>query len=124
MQKPLHLCHLIFDKDLKAIQRRRKSLFNKWSWESWSCMCVSVTQLCPTLREPVDCSLPVSSVYGIFQARILEWIAISFSRGSSRPRDQTWVSCIAGRESCIPACKKKKKRKKELRPSPHIIHKK
>ena len=38
-----------------------------------------------------------SSVHGIFQARILEWVAISFSRGSSRPRDQTWVSCIAGR---------------------------
>ena len=43
------------------------------------------------------CSLPGSSVHGIFQARILEWVAISFSRGSSRPRDGTQVSCIAGR---------------------------
>ena len=42
----------------------------------------SVTKLCPTLCEPVDCSLPGSSVYGISQARILEWIAISFSKGS------------------------------------------
>ena len=44
----------------------------------------------------VDCSPPDSSVHGISQERILEWIAISFSRGSSPPRDQTQVSCIAG----------------------------
>ena len=44
----------------------------------------------------MDCSPPGSSVHGIFQAKILEWFAISFSRGSSRPRDQTWVSCTAG----------------------------
>ena len=47
--------------------------------------------------HPVDCSPPGSSVYRIFQARIVEWIAISFSRGSSRPRNQTKVSCVAGR---------------------------
>ena len=45
----------------------------------------------------MDCRLPGSSVRGIFQARVLEWVAISFSRGSSWPRDQTQVSCIAGR---------------------------
>ena len=45
----------------------------------------------------MDCSLPGFSVHGIFQARVLEWVAISFSRGSSWPRDQTQVSCIAGR---------------------------
>ena len=44
----------------------------------------------------MDCSLPGSSVHGIFQARVLEWVAISFSRGSFWPRDQTWVSRIAG----------------------------
>ena len=44
----------------------------------------------------MDCSPPGSSVHGILQARILEWVAISFSRGSSRLRDQTQVSCIAG----------------------------
>ena len=43
------------------------------------------------------CSQPGTSVHGILQERILEWVAISFSRGSSRPRDRTWVSCIAGR---------------------------
>ena len=45
----------------------------------------------------MDCSLPASSVHGIFQARLLEWVAISFSRGSSWPRDWTSISCIAGR---------------------------
>ena len=44
---------------------------------------VLVTQLCPTLRDPMHCSLPGSSVHGILQARILEWVAIPFSRGSS-----------------------------------------
>ena len=50
-----------------------------------------------TLCDPMDCSLPGSSVYGIFQARILEWVAISFSRRSSQPRDWNRVSRIVGR---------------------------
>ena len=49
------------------------------------------------LCDPMNCRLPGSSVHGIFQARVLEWVAISFSRGSFWPRDWTWVSCIAGR---------------------------
>ena len=57
----------------------------------------SLTQLCPTLCNPVDCSPPGSFVCGILQARILEWVAISFSRASSRHRDRTQVFCIAGR---------------------------
>ena len=61
------------------------------------CCCCLVAQSCPTLYDPMDCSPPGSSVHGISQARILEWVTISFSRESSRPRDQTWVSCIAGR---------------------------
>ena len=56
-----------------------------------------VTQPCPTLYNPIDCSPPEFSVHRILQARVLEQGAISFSKGSSRPRDQTWVSCIAGR---------------------------
>ena len=56
-----------------------------------------VAQLCPTLCDPKDCSPPDSSVHEILQARILEWAAIPFSRGSSRPRDRAQVSCIAGR---------------------------
>ena len=56
-----------------------------------------VTQSCLTLCDPIDCSLPGSSVHGIFQAIVLEWVAISFSRGSAQPRDQTCISPI----SCI-----------------------
>ena len=59
--------------------------------------CVLVTELCLTLCEPMDCSPPGFSVHGILQARILEWIAIPFSRGTSQPRDQTLGSYIAGR---------------------------
>ena len=52
----------------------------------------SVTPLCPTLCDSIDCSLPGSSVPGIFQARILEWVAVSYSGGSSWPRDWTLIS--------------------------------
>ena len=60
---------------------------------------------CPTLCDPMDCSPPGSSVLGILQARILEWVAISFSRGSSQPTDRTcvsYVSCV-GRQVLLPA---------------------
>ena len=60
-----------------------------------------VAQSCPTLFDPMDCSLPGSSVHGIFQAIVLEWIAISFSRGSSWPRDRTWVSRIVDRRFTV-----------------------
>ena len=55
-----------------------------------------VPQLCLTLCNLMDCSPPGFSVHGILQARILEWVAMPSSRGSSRPRNQTVVSCIAG----------------------------
>ena len=58
---------------------------------------VSHSIMSDSLWPPMDYSPPGSSVHGILQARILEWLAISFSRGSSWPKDQTWVSCIAGR---------------------------
>ena len=58
---------------------------------------VLVAQSCPTLCNPTDCSPPGSSVHGILQVRILEWVAIYFFRGSSLPRDWTQVSCIADR---------------------------
>ena len=60
-----------------------------------------VAQSCPTLCDPMDCSLPGSSIHGIFQARILKWIAISFSRRSSQPRDWKQVSHIVGRHFTI-----------------------
>ena len=60
-----------------------------------------VAQSCPTLCDPMDCSLPGCSVHGIFQARVLEWVAISFSRRSSQPRDRTRVSHIVGRRFIV-----------------------
>jgi len=69
-------------------------------WSKLLRVCVRtclVTQSCPTLCDPMSCSSPDPSVCGIFQARILEWVASSYSRGSSRSRDQTRVSCV----SCI-----------------------
>ena len=65
-----------------------KSKEVKWS---------EVAQLCLTLGDPMDYNPPGSSIRGIFEARVLEWVAIFFSRGSSQPRDQTQVSGIAGR---------------------------
>ena len=60
------------------------------------CVCVLVAQSCLTLCDSMDCS-PPDSVHRILQARILEWVPIPFSRGSSQPRDGTPVSCTAGR---------------------------
>ena len=61
------------------------------------CVCMLIARFCPILCDPVDCSPPGPSVHEILQARILEKVAISSSRGFSPPRDQTQVSCIAGR---------------------------
>ena len=62
----------------------------------WYVVCVcSVTRLCPTLCNPTDCSPPGSCVRGIFQARILEWAPVSYSRGSFQFRDRIHVSCVS-----------------------------
>ena len=58
---------------------------------------VLVAWSCPTLCDPMGCSPPGFSIHGILQARILQWVAIPFSRGTSQPRDRTLVSCLAGR---------------------------
>ena len=63
-------------------------------------VCISsvlVTELGPTFFDPINCSLPGSTVDGIFRAMILEWVAISISRGSSWLRDRTWTSWTTGR---------------------------
>ena len=59
-------------------------------------MSVLVAQLCPTVGDPMDCGQPGSCVHGILQERILEWVAIPFSKGSSQTRKQTQVFCIVG----------------------------
>ena len=66
------------------------------------CLCVCVFS-CVRLFNSVDCRPPVSSVHEISQARTLEWVAISFSRGSSHPRDQTHISCIGRQIFCYSA---------------------
>ena len=62
----------------------------------WFVFILWVIQSCPTLYDPIDYSPPGSFIPGILWARILNWVAIPFSRGSSRPRDQSWVSRVAG----------------------------
>ena len=70
-----------------------------WFGTHWSNVKVKVMPLSPVwlFEDPLDCSPPGTSIHEILQARILHWVAISFSRGSSRPRDWTQVSGIAGR---------------------------
>ena len=70
-------------------------------WKKWKES--EVTQSCPTLCDPIACSLPGFSVHGILQARILEWVTISFSRRSSPPRDWTRVSEPPGKSSWQPS---------------------
>ena len=86
------------------LARRLIRLFHRRTYVSFQtcgciyvCVFVWVAQLYPTLCDPIDHSPPGSSVHRILQARMLEWVAMSSSRGSSWPRDQTQVSCIAGR---------------------------
>ena len=67
---------------------------------------VLIAQSCPTLRDPMDYSPPGSSVHGILQAKILQWVAIPFFRGSAQPRDWTWVYRIADRFFTIWATRK------------------
>ena len=84
-----------FSLTLKLLQKKKKTCYYTPPSKLASPRCVLVAQSCLTLS--MDCSPPGSSVHEIFQARILERVAISFSRGSSQPRDRTRVSCTAGR---------------------------
>ena len=86
----------VFSNDLLT-----SSSFLKWS---------EIAQSCPTLCDPMGCSLPGSSLHGILQARVLEWVAISFSRGSSRPRNWTQVSHISGRHFNLRATREAQRR--------------
>ena len=98
VEKDLRCCHV--QKDFEGLWCSNGSSRGcridegfEWWWWWWWCSHWVVSDC----RDPMDCSLPGSSVHGIVQARIVKWVAISFSRGSSRPKNQTWVSCIAGR---------------------------
>ena len=87
----------LINKEFTTNLRRTAQQKSKLKMKSES----EVAQSCPTLCNPMDCSLPGSSIHGIFQAWILEWVAISFSRRSSRPRDWTPVSHIIGRRFIV-----------------------
>ena len=91
--KPLQSSPTLYDPWTIACQAPLSMWFSRQA--HWSECCLA-TKLCPLFCDPLDCSLSVSSVHGISQARILEWVVISFSRGLSRPRDWTPVFCIAG----------------------------
>ena len=67
-----------------------------WFWAVFLLYCVCVSHSVVSNSDSMDCSSPVSSVHGILQKRILEWVANPFSRGSSWPSDQIWILCIAG----------------------------
>ena len=108
--KPIHLWSInLQQRRQEYTMEKKQCLFNEWCWAKWTatckrmkirtfsntmCVCL-LTQLCPTLCDPLDCSSPYSSFHGILQARLLEWVAISSSKGASQPRDQTHVSCIS-----------------------------
>ena len=85
----------------------------------WIRILSRLAQSCPTHCNPMDCSLPGSSVHGIFQAIVLEWIVISFSKGSSQPRDQTQVSHIVDRCFTIWATRESQKNETEILPKSH-----
>ena len=89
---------------LKQLEKEEKN-----SEISKSKVKVQVSQSCPTLCNPID-----YTVHGILQARILEWVAFPFSRGSSQPKDQTRVSCIAGRFFINWAIREACRRRKEI----------
>ena len=84
----------------KELEKENRASTAKSKGTGLMCMCVcvcSVTQSCPALCDPMGCSPPGSSVHRISQARILEWVAISYSRASSRPRDRTRIYYIGKR---------------------------
>ena len=82
---------------MSTSERQFKDMTATWSSGNYVMVkSVKVAQSCLTLCDPMDCSPPGSSVHGILQARILEWVAVPFSRRSSQPRDRTQVSHIAG----------------------------
>ena len=100
--KGLHHCYVILTTittiiTVKTDHHHHWSHFSHHNHSPHHCCYCLVTQSCLILCNPMDCSPTGCSVHAIPQARILEWVAISFSRGSSWPRDQTQVSCIASR---------------------------
>ena len=99
IQRLTHHLKALFSKECKL------NSANEWSLCVCVCtitqVCVLVAQPCLTLCDPTDCNPPGSSIHGILQARVPEWVAIAFFRGSSWPRDRTQISHIEGRHFTI-----------------------
>ena len=91
------LCHFRSHQQCAGAHISHRVLFSSLLRNESESVKVFVAQSCPALFDPLDCSPPGSSFHGTLQVRILEWVAITFSKGSSLPRDRTWVSRIAGR---------------------------
>ena len=90
-----HSCHLPNSSSVVPFSSCPQSFPESRSFPMSQFFTVSeVAQLRPTLCDPMDCSLPGFSIHENFQARVVEWVAISFSRGSSQPRDRTWVFTV------------------------------
>ena len=88
------MLRLLLDSRLLVIKfRGRSKIIHGFSTELWLCL---VSQLCLTLYNPMNCSSSGSSVQEVFQVRILDWVAVPFSKRSSQISDQTQVFCIAG----------------------------
>ena len=103
--RPTPLCQNAFLWINFILYLTENALWDLFRWWALYVTLSEVAQLCPTLCDPMDCSLPGSSLHGIFQAIVLEWIAISFSRGSSQSRDRTRVSRIVDRRFTVWATK-------------------
>ena len=105
---PLQCSCLENPRDSRAWWAAVRGITQSQTWLKWlsssSSMHAKSLQSCPILCNPMDCSLPSLSVHVILQARILKWVTISFSRGSSQPRDQTgicYISCT-GKAGSLP----------------------
>ena len=92
----LVFCDCGFHSVCPLMEKDKRLMEASW-WERLTEGESEVGQSCLTVCDPVHCSPPGSSIHGVLQARILEWVAVSFSRGSSQPRNRTHVSHIAGR---------------------------
>ena len=102
MAKPIQCCKVKKKKEKRKKKNRKRNVWEVFVYQCANGLSFEVAQSCLTLCNPMDCSLPCFSVHGIFQARLLEWVAISFSKGSSQPRDWTGVS-LHCRQTLYPA---------------------
>ena len=91
---PLATLTNLFYVTATCVSRHHTQALNKYLFNEYPCECAKFLQSSRTLCDPMDCSPPGSSVHGLLQARILDWVAIPSSSGSSQPRDRTRLSWV------------------------------